>query len=71
MGVRHVLGIGTYLGLPFLIGRSKKATFAHVKDRIRKKINSWRGISGNNNRGIMWMSWNKLKGTKNEGGLAF
>jgi hypothetical protein len=42
MGVRHVLGTGTYLGLPSLVGRSKKNTFAYIKDRIWKKINSWR-----------------------------
>ncbi|XP_058726582.1 uncharacterized protein LOC131597939 [Vicia villosa] len=43
MGVRHVLGTGTYLGLPSLIGRSKKVIFGYVKDKIWKKINSWRG----------------------------
>ncbi|GAU35387.1 hypothetical protein TSUD_160380 [Trifolium subterraneum] len=43
MGVRHVLGTGTYLGLPSMIGRKKKETFAYVKDRIWKRINSWRG----------------------------
>jgi hypothetical protein len=43
MGVRHVLGTGTYLGLPSMIGRKKKAIFAYIKDRIWKRINSWRG----------------------------
>ncbi|MCI35572.1 RNA-directed DNA polymerase (Reverse transcriptase), partial [Trifolium medium] len=43
MGVRHVLGTGTYLGLPSMVGRSKKDTFASIKDRIWKRINSWRG----------------------------
>jgi hypothetical protein len=42
MGVRHVLGTGTYLGVPSMVGRSKKATFAYIKDRIWRKINSWR-----------------------------
>jgi hypothetical protein len=42
MGVRHVLGTGTYLGLPSMVGRSKKATFAYIKDRIWKRINGWR-----------------------------
>ncbi|MCH84971.1 RNA-directed DNA polymerase (Reverse transcriptase), partial [Trifolium medium] len=42
MGVRHVLGTGTYLGLPSMVGRSKKATFAYIKDRIWRKINYWR-----------------------------
>jgi hypothetical protein len=43
MGVRHVLGTGTYLGLPSMVGRSKKSTFTFVKDRVWKRINSWRG----------------------------
>ncbi|XP_058754632.1 uncharacterized protein LOC131627792 [Vicia villosa] len=43
MGVRLVLGTCTYLGLPSMLGRSKKATFAFIKDRIWKRINSWRG----------------------------
>ncbi|WJX23528.1 hypothetical protein P8452_12731 [Trifolium repens] len=43
MGVKHVLGTGTYLGLPSMVGRSKKSTFGYIKDRIWKKINSWRG----------------------------
>jgi hypothetical protein len=42
MGVKHVLGTGTYLGLPSMVGRSKKETFAFIKDRIWKKINAWR-----------------------------
>ncbi|XP_058751957.1 uncharacterized mitochondrial protein AtMg00310-like [Vicia villosa] len=37
------MGNDTYLGLPSAIGQSKKATFSYVKDRIWKKINSWRG----------------------------
>jgi hypothetical protein len=43
MGVRHVLGTGSYLGLPSMIGRKKKDTFSYIKDRIWKRINSWRG----------------------------
>jgi hypothetical protein len=43
MGVKHVMGTSTYLGLPSMVGRSKKATFGYIKDRIWKKINSWRG----------------------------
>lgn len=41
--VQQVLGIGTFLSLPSMVGRSKKATFIFIKDRIWKKINSWRG----------------------------
>jgi hypothetical protein len=43
MGVKHVMGTGRYLGLPSMVGRSKKATFGFIKDRIWKRINSWRG----------------------------
>jgi hypothetical protein len=42
MGVKHVLGTGTYLGLPSMVGRRKKETFAYIKDRIWKRINAWR-----------------------------
>jgi ribonuclease HI len=42
MGVKQVLGTGTYLGLPSMVGRSKKDTFAYIKDRIWKRINGWR-----------------------------
>jgi hypothetical protein len=41
LGVSQVLGTGKYLGLPSMIGRSKKSTFKFIKDRIWKKINSW------------------------------
>lgn len=40
MGVRHVMGTGTHLGLPSMIGRSKKAIFMFIKDRIWKRTNS-------------------------------
>ncbi|MCH80014.1 hypothetical protein A2U01_0000776 [Trifolium medium] len=43
MGVRHVLGTGNYLGLPSMIGRKKKDVFTFIKDRIWKRIKSWRG----------------------------
>ncbi|XP_058765192.1 uncharacterized protein LOC131638639 [Vicia villosa] len=45
MGVRHVLGTGTYLGLPSMIGRSKRSIFSFIKDRIWNRINSWKGRS--------------------------
>ena len=32
-----------YLGLPMLIGKSKKETFAYIKDRLCKKLNDWKG----------------------------
>jgi hypothetical protein len=43
LGVKHVLDTSIYLGLPSMIGRSKKATFSYIKDRIWKRMNSWRG----------------------------
>ncbi|GAU48815.1 hypothetical protein TSUD_99870 [Trifolium subterraneum] len=43
LSVRLVLGTGIYLGLPSMVGRSKKAIFSFIKDRIWKRINSWRG----------------------------
>ncbi|MCH93169.1 RNA-directed DNA polymerase (Reverse transcriptase), partial [Trifolium medium] len=43
MGVKHVLGTGNYLGLPSMIGRKKRDIFAYIKDRVWKRINSWRG----------------------------
>jgi hypothetical protein len=45
LGVQYVLGTGSYLGLPSMIGRSKKAVFSFIKDRIWKRVNSWRGRS--------------------------
>ena len=45
LGVKHALGTGMYLGLPSMVGRSKKATFTYIKDKIWRKINSWRGRS--------------------------
>lgn len=41
LGVRPVIVTGKYLGFPSVVGRSKKATFKFVKDRIWNRINSW------------------------------
>lgn len=45
LSVRAALGTEKYLGVPSLIGRSKKNTFAYVKDRVWKHISSWNGRS--------------------------
>ncbi|XP_058762620.1 uncharacterized protein LOC131636007 [Vicia villosa] len=45
MGVHHVMGTGKYLGLPFMIGKSKSSIFSFIKDRIWNCINSWKGRS--------------------------
>ncbi|CAJ2636477.1 unnamed protein product [Trifolium pratense] len=118
LGVTQVLGTGKYLGLPSMIGRSKKSTFKFIKDRIWKKINSWSsrhlsqagrevmiksilqsiptyvmsifllpktllddiekmlnsfwwGHSGNNGRGLHWLSWERLSVSKDYGGMGF
>lgn len=40
LGVQAVLGTSKYLGLPSMIGRSKKSTFNFIKDRVWQKINA-------------------------------
>ncbi|CAJ2660552.1 unnamed protein product [Trifolium pratense] len=118
LGVHAVLGTGKYLGLPSMIGRSKKSIFSFIKDIVWKKINSWSsktlskaerevlikyvlqsiptyfmsiftipsslcdeiekmmnsfwwGHSGVRNKGIHWMSWEKLSMHKSDGGMGF
>lgn len=39
--VHNDLSDGRYLGLPSLIGRSKKKVFNFIKDRVAKKIQAW------------------------------
>lgn len=41
LGMRRVQFYDKYLGLPALIQKSKKETFAYVKDRVWKKLQSW------------------------------
>ncbi|KAJ8763443.1 hypothetical protein K2173_002326 [Erythroxylum novogranatense] len=48
LGVHLPLGQSHYLGLPSLLGRSKKQIFSFLKDRIWKRINNW------NNRFLSW-----------------
>lgn len=43
LGVQERPGVGKYLGLPSFNGRNKNDIFHYVKDRIWKKISSWRG----------------------------
>lgn len=42
LGVKEVDKQEKYLGLPMIIGRSKKATFACIKERIWKKLQGWK-----------------------------
>jgi len=41
LGVTGAIGSGKYLGLPSLVGRSKKTVFTFLKDRIWKKCQAW------------------------------
>lgn len=41
LGVSKDLGEGMYLGLPSLVGRSKKSVFKFIKKRVWKKIQCW------------------------------
>lgn len=42
LGVREVARHEKYLGLPTIIGRSKRAVFAVLKERIWKKLQGWK-----------------------------
>lgn len=41
LGVSNDLSNSNYLGLPSLIGRSKKSVFKYLKDRVWKRIQGW------------------------------
>ncbi|XP_062028694.1 uncharacterized protein LOC133744637 [Rosa rugosa] len=42
LGVQCVKEHGLYLGLPIHVGHNKKAIFAYLKERLSKKLISWR-----------------------------
>lgn len=42
LGVSNDLQDGTYLGLPSLVGRSKKRVLGFVKDRMWKRLQGWK-----------------------------
>ncbi|XP_058749041.1 uncharacterized protein LOC131622003 [Vicia villosa] len=42
LGMVSVVNHGTYLGLPVILGRSKKEVFGLVIDRVWKKIKGWK-----------------------------
>ena len=41
MGVDVTDGNSYYLGLPSVLGRSKRVIFGFLKDRLRKRLSSW------------------------------
>lgn len=42
LGVTNDLQNNKYLGLPSLVGRSKKKVFGFIKDKVWKKVQGWR-----------------------------
>lgn len=42
MGVPEVDKCAKYLGMPTLVGRSKKEVFCSIRDRIRHKLQGWK-----------------------------
>lgn len=43
LGVECVAKDEKYLGLPTLVGRNKRQCFGFLKERIWKKLQSWKG----------------------------
>ncbi|KAK6131016.1 hypothetical protein DH2020_035243 [Rehmannia glutinosa] len=41
LGIKIVEGHNKYLGLPSIAGRNKRELFAHIKDRIWRRIQGW------------------------------
>ncbi|CAL1385032.1 unnamed protein product [Linum trigynum] len=42
MGIREVDKLAKYLGLPTMIGRSKKVVFQRLQERFRSKLTNWK-----------------------------
>ena len=42
LNVKATTDHGCYLGLPYLIGKNKKAIFSFVKDKAWRQIQGWR-----------------------------
>ncbi|XP_028119114.1 uncharacterized protein LOC114316614 [Camellia sinensis] len=42
MGVGNLVDSGKYLGLPYIVGRSKRGIFNSVKDRVWIWVNGWK-----------------------------
>lgn len=43
LGVLAPLYYGRYLGLPSMVGRSKKLVLKHFRERLWERVNAWRG----------------------------
>ena len=44
--VTNPLNTGRYLGLPSLVGRSKRQIFGFLRDKLRKRFQGWRPYKG-------------------------
>ncbi|KAL8114291.1 hypothetical protein AgCh_021226 [Apium graveolens] len=73
LGVSNDISSSNYLGLPALIGRSKKRVFGFLKEKeIERLFNEYWWKSGNGQRrGVHWHSWESMSMSKGKGGLGF
>ncbi|XP_050222264.1 uncharacterized protein LOC126672356 [Mercurialis annua] len=75
--IKEVGHLPKYLGLPTVIGKSKKFIFGSLKESIWKKLKGWKekplSMPGNNEyrNKVHWLSRNRLCVQKSEGGLGF
>ena len=42
LGMHQCTGKGKYLGLPFLVGRSRRQILQYLKERVWKKVHGWK-----------------------------
>ncbi|KAK6123351.1 hypothetical protein DH2020_042911 [Rehmannia glutinosa] len=82
LGMKWVVSHGKYLGLPSVIGKSKKEaipTFAmscfkipdYILDDIQSLAASYWWGSSEDKKKLHWHSWDKLSVSKNRGGIGF
>ncbi|XP_059638808.1 uncharacterized protein LOC132281088 [Cornus florida] len=92
MELRDLLGIvregvqERYLGLPSVVGRSKKEVFSYIERRVSDNIQSWKGkllsaggkeiskfwwADSNGKDKTHWINWKQLTKVKANGGLGF
>ena len=43
LGVLETMQYKRYLGLPFFVGKRKKANFSYIKERVWRKLQRWEG----------------------------
>ena len=42
LGVQEIKQYERYLGLPFLVGKKKKACLLYIKERVATKLHGWK-----------------------------